>query len=71
MTYLLKKHRDYTINPDKPYNLTEAGEKLGVSADTVRRIIEDRELKAYKVRTCWRIKGAELLRYMKKNGYEE
>lgn len=71
MSYLLSKDRDYKINPDQPYNLSQAGDKLGVSSDTVRRLIDDNEIKAFKIRTRWIIKGKALLNYMKRNGYDD
>lgn len=70
MSYLLSKDRDYSIDPERPYSLSEAGQKLGVSADTVRRMIDEKELSAYQVRTKWLVRGKELIRYMKDHGYE-
>ncbi len=71
MSYLLSKDRDYKINPDQPYNLTQAGVKLGVSPETVRRLIDDGEINGFQVRTCWRIKGKSLINYMKRKGYKD
>lgn len=45
----------------------EVAKELRVSAQTVRKIIEDGELKAFRVRGQWRIKREDLDRYIEQN----
>lgn len=67
MSYLLTKPVDYSIDPDKPYCLIEAGKRLGVSDDTVRRLIDNKEIPAFKVRSSFRIYGRDLKSYIENN----
>ncbi len=51
---------------DKPlYSISEAKKLLGISDDTVRRMIKDGELDAVKVRGTWRIHRESLEKYLK------
>jgi len=47
--------------------LDDVAKILNVSAATVRRLIEDGELKAIKVRGQWRVKQSDLDKYIEKN----
>ena len=40
--------------------ITEAARLLGVSDDTIRRMIKSKQLPAFKVRAQWRIKREEV-----------
>jgi excisionase family DNA binding protein len=44
----------------------EVADILRVSTQTVRRLIDDKELKAYRVRGQWRIKREDLDEYLRK-----
>ncbi len=46
------------------YTLEEVAEILKVSIATVRKLIEDKTLKAFKVRGQWRVKKEDLDRYI-------
>lgn len=50
---------------DKPlYSIAEAAKLLSVSDETVRRMIQDKELDAVKVRGQWRIRRESLAKYL-------
>jgi len=50
---------------DKPlYSINEATKLLGVSDDTIRRMIASGELDAVKVRGQWRIRRESLEKYL-------
>lgn len=46
------------------YSINEAKEILGVSDDTIRRMIKAKQLEATKVRGMWRIKRASIEQYL-------
>ncbi len=62
MTYKLTKPRDYSIEPNKPYSVKDTAYRLGVSPDTIRRMIKQGELNSYKCRSRSLIKGSEILK---------
>lgn len=43
--------------------IKEVAAKLGVSESTVLRVIKDGDLKAIRIRGCWRIPATELENY--------
>jgi len=50
---------------EKLYSIREAMELLGVSDDTIRRMIKSGELDAVMVRNRWRIRKESLDKYLK------
>lgn len=46
------------------YSIAEAAKLLSVSDETIRRMIQDGELNAVKVRGQWRIRRESLERYL-------
>ncbi len=42
------------------YTLDEVAEVLKVSVQTVRRLVEEKELKAFRVRGQWRVRKEDL-----------
>jgi excisionase family DNA binding protein len=50
---------------EKPlYSINEAKTLLGVSDDTIRRMIKDKQLDAVKVRGAWRVRRESLKKYL-------
>ena len=49
------------------YTLEEVAKMLRVSIPTVRRLIEDGELKAFKVRGQWRIRREDYEEYVQQS----
>jgi excisionase family DNA binding protein len=46
------------------YTLEDVAEILKVSVSTVRKLVEDGDLKAFKVRNQWRVRKEELDAYI-------
>lgn len=49
---------------DEVLTVEEVAERLRVSAQTVRKLIEDGELRAFRVKNQWRIRKEDLDRYI-------
>lgn len=49
---------------DKAISLSETAQRLGVSVRTVRRMIDEYEIRAFKVLGQWRIRESEIERVM-------
>ena len=65
-TYANYKKRGTMIQmQEKLYSIREAMELLGVSDDTIRRMIKSGELDAVMVRNRWRIRKESLDKYLK------
>jgi excisionase family DNA binding protein len=46
------------------YTLEQVAEVLQVSLSTVRKLVDDKELKAFKVRGQWRVRKEDLEAYI-------
>lgn len=56
----------------KLYNVKEVAEMLGLNAETIKRYIYKKELKAYKVAGEWRVNKSDLDDFVfKKSNIEE
>jgi len=53
------------IVADRAINLNEAAVRLGVSVRTIRRMIDNGEIHAFKVLGQWRIRESEIERIMR------
>jgi excisionase family DNA binding protein len=53
-----------SMTDERIYTVQEVAEKLRVKPQTVRRMITDGELLAFKIRDEWRIKQSDLDRIM-------
>jgi excisionase family DNA binding protein len=51
---------------DKPFRLEVAAEKLAVSVKTVRRLIREQALSAYKTRGRWFLRDSDIKTYEEK-----
>lgn len=56
---------------DRAISITEAADRLGVSPRTVRRMIKNRQIKAFKIVDQWRIRESEIERLMRSGEEEE
>jgi len=56
MAILTKKY-DYELNEKRPYSIKETSILLGVSTETVRRLIDNGELKSFNVKKLKRVYG--------------
>lgn len=59
------------VTQDRAISINDAAQRLGVSARTVRRMIEEHEIHAFKVLGQWRIKESEVERIMRGTDKEE
>jgi len=50
----------------KPMRLPEAAQKMNVSTSTLRRLIRDCEIEAYKIRGQWFLRDSDLSTYEEK-----
>lgn len=55
------------IMPTKLLNIEETSRLLNVSTMTVRRMIADKDIKAFKVKNQWRIDEREIIKYLENN----
>jgi excisionase family DNA binding protein len=62
---MLYKKFSYEIIDGKPYKAEEVGIFLGVSSETVRRMMDKNEIQFFKVRSCRRIYGKWIKEYIK------
>lgn len=70
MLYRLKRMLEASGQKQKPsYTLTEAARILGISESTVRRMVEDGAVKAFRPRGHWRIDMWELERLVSHEDY--
>ncbi len=53
---------------DRAISLAEAAGRLGVSVRTIRRMIDEGKLRAFKVLGQWRIRETEIERIMRGEG---
>ena len=53
--------------PTKLLNIEETSRLLNVSTMTVRRMIADKDIKAFKVKNQWRIDEREIIKYLENN----
>ncbi len=55
------------VAQDKAISINDAAQRLGVSSRTIRRMIEEHEIHAFKVLGQWRIRESEIERIMRGN----
>lgn len=60
---LINKQTSYNMIFEGTYTVEQAAKKLGVSQNTIRRYINDGEIKAEKVFKRWRIPKSEIEKY--------
>jgi excisionase family DNA binding protein len=63
----LKKEFKREIKIDPLLGIEQVASLLGVHKNTVRQLIEDGELKAYRIKSVVRISGTSVLDYLERN----
>lgn len=59
------------VAQDRAISLGEAAGRLGVSVRTIRRMIDEGQIRAFKVLGQWRIRESEIERIMRGSNNEE